>query len=409
MLPLEELWDRIAEAAAESDACESVHLVGGPVRDRLLGRALEEVADLDFTVLGDAPRVAGVLGGRWGGDVVVHERFGTATWRPSDFPVSVDLVTARKERYPHPGALPVVEGGTLEDDLRRRDFTMNAMAMRIWPGPRGELTDPFGGAADLAAGLLRVLHEGSFVDDPTRILRLGRMAVRFGFRPDGDTLERLQEAVRAGVFGTVSGARLRSEWEFVCAEPDPPAVVAWFGAAGVLAPLGLDAGGDPGVRALERGFRAAFRGERPWNPRIALALLLTGGETSPAARSLGLRGAPATRLEQLAGLGAQLGGLVAHASGEWSLEGMLKGSTLEERTVLEGSCPEAKHAIRLYENEVAGRPPLITGDDLIAAGMRPGPDLGKALRQVREAQLRGSCATRAEAFALLRLPAVDGP
>ena len=180
-------------------------------------------------------------------------------------------------------------------------------------------------------------------------------------------------------------------------------------AAGVLGPLGLDAGGDRGIRSMERGFRTAFKGEREWNPRIALALLLTGGDTSRAAFSLGLRGGAAARLEQLAGIGQRLGGPVTQASGEWSLEAMLKGSTAEERAVLEGSYPGAKNAIRQYENEVAGRPPLVTGDDLIAAGMRQGPDLGNALRQVREAQLRGTCATRAEAFAMLQLPDIDGP
>ncbi len=408
MLPLDELWDRIAEAAAESEACTEVHLVGGPVRDRLLGRPLEEVTDLDLVVLGDAPRVATLLRWRWGGDVVVHERFGTATWRPSDYALAVDFVTARKERYPVPGALPEVEPGTLADDLRRRDFTVNAMAMRLWPEPRGELTDPFGGAGDLGLGLLRILHGDSFVEDPTRIFRLARMAVRFGFRPEMDTDRRMHEAVAAGVFGPVSGDRLRAEWELVCAEPDPPAVVAWLAAAGALAPLGLNAGGDRGMAALQRGWAKASRGERAWNPRIALALLLTGSDTSRAAFALGLRGKAAERLEALAGIGTRLGGPVERASGEWSLEEMLKGSTDEERAVLEASYPAAKHAIRRYENEVAGRPPLLTGDDLLAAGMRPGPEVGNALRMVREAQLRGTCATRAEAFALLGLPDPEG-
>jgi tRNA nucleotidyltransferase (CCA-adding enzyme) len=409
MLPLDELWTRIAEAAEESEACESVHLVGGPVRDRLLGRPLEEVSDLDLTVLGDAPRVAGLLGWRWGGDVVVHERFGTATWSPVDFAITVDLVTARTERYPEPGALPEVEPGTLRDDLQRRDFTVNAMAMRIWPEPRGELTDPFGGAADLAAGLLRILHDDSFIDDPTRIFRLGRLAVRFGFRADTHTRSRLQDALAAGVFGSVSGERIRAEWGLICSEPDPSAVIDWLGKAGVLAQLGLDVGGKQGLRAMERGFRTALKGEREWSARIGLALLLTGGDTARASSALGLRGGAAARLERLASIGQRLGGSVQEVSGEASIEAILQGSTDEERTVLEGSCPAARHAIRRYENEVAGRPPLITGDDLIAAGMRPGPGIGAALRLVREAQLDGGCATLGEALVLLGLPAPDGP
>ncbi len=414
MTDLAALWSRVGAAAAETPSCVSVHLVGGPVRDRLLERPMVELVDLDLVIEGDAVEVARLLKWQHGGALDVHERFGTATWRPPEGTLAVDLVTARRETYPSPGALPVVEPGTLEDDLRRRDFTINAMAMTLWPGPAWELVDPLGGAGDLYAGLLRVLHDRSFVDDPTRLLRLARFSVRLGFRPDMHTSDLVHAAVLptpdgATVLDTVSGDRLRHEWELLCSEPDPPAVVRWLLQSSVGHELGLDAGGDRGIESMQRGWAAASRAERPWNPRLALSMLLTGGDPSLACRRLGLIGGPARRVAALASIGQRLGGPVEQASGEWSLERMMEGSDVEERAVLEASYPAAKHAIRRYENEVAGRPPLLTGRDLVDAGMRPGPEIGEALRAVREAQLRGTVATRSEAFRMLQLPDPEGP
>lgn len=414
MIELELLWQQISEAAAETDSCRSVHLVGGPVRDRLLGRPLVDLIDLDLVVEGDAQALAGLLRWQHGGDLTLHERFHTATWRPPGGTLAIDLVTARKESYPHPGALPVIEWGDLGDDLARRDFTINAMAMTLWPEPRWSLVDPVGGAQDLEGGLLRVLHERSFVDDPTRLLRLARFAVRLGFRPDMHTADLMHAAALPGPDGatalsTVSGDRMRHEWELICAEPDPPAVVRWLVQSTVAHALGLGAAGDKGLQTLQRGWEAAARDERPWNPRLALSLLLTGADPGPACTALGLVGRPAARVEGLTSIGQRLGGPVEQASGVWSLERMLHDSDVEERTVLEASYPAAAHAIRRYEDEVAGRPPLITGADLIAAGMRPGPEVGEALRAVRDAQLRGAVVTPSEAFALLDLPDPAGP
>ena len=157
-----------------------VHAVGGAVRDVLLGRTPRE---LDLVVEGDAVEVARRAAERTGGTLTVHDRFGTATVQADGF--AFDLAGARRERYPRPGALPEVElGATLRDDLERRDFTVNAMAIGL---ADGALTTWAGARDDLAAGVLRVLHAGSFVDDPTRMLRLVRYAARLGFRPDPQT------------------------------------------------------------------------------------------------------------------------------------------------------------------------------------------------------------------------------
>src|SRR5947208_15725938 len=140
------------------DALEPGFLVGGAVRDLLLGRG---TVDLDVAIEGDARAVARELAGRLGGEAKEHERFGTATVRAGD--LVVDLATTRRETYAEPGALPEVEPSSIEEDLARRDFTVNAMAMRL---PDGEILDPHKGRADLEGRVIRVLHDRSFVDDP---------------------------------------------------------------------------------------------------------------------------------------------------------------------------------------------------------------------------------------------------
>jgi tRNA nucleotidyltransferase (CCA-adding enzyme) len=192
--------ERLREAAQGAP----IYLVGGAVRDLLLGRGR---TDVDVVVEGDAAAVAA----RLGGEVLEHERFATA--RAELAGLELDLATARTESYAHPGALPEVRPATLADDLARRDFTINAMAVPLEGEPR--LIDPHGGSDDLAAGLLRILHPGSFRDDPTRALRAARYAARFGFQLEPETAARLPEAD----LGTVSGNRVRAELEKIAAEP----------------------------------------------------------------------------------------------------------------------------------------------------------------------------------------------
>src|SRR5919201_6392615 len=186
-----------------------VHVVGGAVRDALLDRVPRE---LDLVVEGDAATVARRAAARVGGTVVVHERFGTATVTADGY--AFDLAGARRERYPRPGALPEVTlGATLEEDLRRRDFTVNAIAARL---ADGALTELPGAREDLRAGVVRVLHDRSFLDDPTRLLRLARYAARLRFAPDPAT-----DALAAAAVGdvdTVSGERLGAELRLVMPE-----------------------------------------------------------------------------------------------------------------------------------------------------------------------------------------------
>src|SRR5436190_8384879 len=150
-----------------------IYLVGGYVRDVLLGG---QHFDIDVSMEGDALALAEALAesrdARW----TATHRFGTAYLEPGGDLYNIDLVTARREQYPTPGALPEVEAGNIHDDLARRDFTINALAVELRPDGVGELLDPHGGLSDLQAGLVRVLHPNSFVDDPTRILRAVKYA-----------------------------------------------------------------------------------------------------------------------------------------------------------------------------------------------------------------------------------------
>ncbi len=182
------------------------YLVGGALRDLLRGAVTK---DLDIAVEGRADTVARELAQRLGGEAEGYEHFGTASVRASD--LSLDLATARLERYRRPGALPEVEPATIEEDLSRRDFTVNAMAAALAAGERGRLHDPHGGRADLEAATIRVLHRHSFVDDPTRLLRAVRYEARLGFAMDRDTEALARAAAAEGVSYTVSGKRIGDE------------------------------------------------------------------------------------------------------------------------------------------------------------------------------------------------------
>src|SRR4051812_31275080 len=189
-----------------------VYVVGGAVRDALVGRVPHE---LDLLVEGDATAVARRAAERLGGVATIHAHFGTATVRAPGH--TFDLVSARTERYPRPGALPEVElGASAEEDLARRDFSVNAIAVRV---ADGALIAWPGALEDLEAGVLRILHDASFRDDPTRLLRGARYAARLGFAPEPATDALWADAVRSGTLATVTGPRLGEELRLLAREP----------------------------------------------------------------------------------------------------------------------------------------------------------------------------------------------
>lgn len=221
--PLLEQIGRIAEARGTS-----VYAVGGCVRDWCL--QMPRLTDLDVTVEGDGAALARVVARTLHGTLRVHPQFGTATVLLGPRGTRrVDVASTRKETYAKPAAYPRVTQGTLEDDLFRRDFTFNAMAVALNPGRFGALVDPFGGMEDLERRRLRILNPRSFVDDPTRILRGIRFAQRFEAHFDGVTAQRLKAAVQAGALGWLNAGRLGKELERMLHEPNPVACLKALG------------------------------------------------------------------------------------------------------------------------------------------------------------------------------------
>lgn len=226
--PQKRTIDLVREVAIEKD-CRP-YLVGGPVRDMLLGR---HAIDIDLTIENDASILAQALAKRLAGRVRSYPQFLTYKVVAEGHP-EIDLTTARKERYRTPGALPAVTAGRLKDDLLRRDFSINAIAIDLIDGT---LHDPAGGEPDIAARLVRVLHDQSFIDDPTRIFRAIRLAVRLGFRLEEKTEELLAAAIETNALGTVSKERIWRELFFAMDEEAAPGILAELTARGALGVL----------------------------------------------------------------------------------------------------------------------------------------------------------------------------
>lgn len=203
-------------AQAQRLGCRA-YLVGGVVRDLLLNKAS---SDWDIVVEGSAISLAKVLAKDRKSRLTVYEQFGTATLEFANG-IVMDFATARSEHYPHPGSLPIVKLGLLKDDLFRRDFTINALAVVLNPENWGQLKDFYGGYDDLKNQKIRVLHEQSFVDDPTRILRAARFAGRFGFKVESKTLRLLKTAIAGQAPMTVKAPRYFAEFRKIFFEQNP--------------------------------------------------------------------------------------------------------------------------------------------------------------------------------------------
>jgi len=213
--PVIQLLQRAGNVAENSGF--KIYLVGGMVRDLLLHR---NNIDLDLVVEGDGIRFAEEFGRERGCQISTHRRFGTARLLfPDGF--KMDVATARTESYHAPAALPQILGGVLRQDLYRRDFTINTMAIDLMPERFGMLVDYFGGWDDLHHGVIRVLHSLSFIDDPTRTLRAIRFATRFNFQISKDTERLMESAVQARVIEKLSGKRFWSEFRNILLEEHP--------------------------------------------------------------------------------------------------------------------------------------------------------------------------------------------
>jgi len=392
-----------------------VYLVGGPVRDWLLER---RVADLDLVVETREGMDATALGAAVTGPAVratTHERFGTVTLRSEG--ATVDIATLRRESYAHDGALPSVEVGTLEEDLLRRDFSVNALALPLSAAARSRHTgviDAAEGLADLEQKRLRVMHPRSFHDDPTRALRAARLGPRLGFSLTRDTRSALRAALREGAFGRVSGDRLRREMTKLFDDAsrglDPTRALRLLHDWHVLGALEPGLVLDPAAGAPLRRLGRAIATEpwpaprwRPWVSGLALWLApLAPALRRRALKRLSVRGEraacivafPRARDTRLRALSA--------ARGRGAVDAALVG--LDEETLhalYAWASPAARRRIARWAEEDRTRRPPLSGNDLVAIGLA-GPAVGRALARVRVAWLDGSVAGREEALVLAR-------
>jgi tRNA nucleotidyltransferase (CCA-adding enzyme) len=390
------------------------YAVGGFVRDLLLGVA---PPDVDLVVEGDGVAFARRLAEEIGGTLLVHGSFGTASIEGGRAPAGagpdamalgrVDVASARRERYAAAGALPDVAPAGIVEDLRRRDFSVNALAVALAPDRFGRLLDPLGGQADVRARRLRALRPLAFVEDPTRLFRAARYAARLGLRPDAPTRAGIRLGIDAGPYPALSGQRLWRELELAAAEPAARSafelLVSWRAAR-------VWNGGVLSTRYLRQAERLAH-----WTRRAGVAvdpvevfLLALSIERPPAAVErtldrLAVTGEPRARLEAVA-LSASLarrleGRRVRPSEVDEALAGAPETAALA--AWLRGR-PRARRRIQWYLESGRAVRARLSGEDLLALGVPRGPRVGEALGMLRRRRLDGDLGSLAEERGLVK-------
>ncbi len=369
-------------------------LVGGGVRDLVLRR---KPTDLDLVVDGETGALLDRLRDA-GAEVKVFGRYHTAHVAFADG-TAFDLARARRETYARPGALPEVVPGSLEQDLFRRDFTMNALAVDLSPDRFGQLFDRFGGLSDLKHGRIRVLHSLSFVEDPTRAFRAMRLAVRFGFSLEDQTRRLLERAVALDLFRESEGTRLRRELVLIFEERDPLAVLHALEERGILrATGGLAFGPEEEARmraALEwmDWYRVQFGGPPRYGETLMLGMLTAG--MSPERGRTALEGCkvPGVEIERWEGFRqgardlARFLGADAHVPS--AVARRVEQAAPETLLVLGMLHGEHRETVTAALTRWPGVRPGLSGDDLMALGIPRGPELSAWTRRIRDALLDG--------------------
>ena len=370
---------------------QRLYLVGGVVRDLILGRTN---LDLDLVVEGDALSLAPQLASITQGKLTTHPRFGTAKLRWNEW--SIDITTARSEVYDRPGALPRVKPGSLADDLFRRDFTINTLAIRLNPGRYGELVDLYGGRDDLDQGLIRVLHQKSFVDDATRIWRALRYEQRLGFRLEPVTLELLQRDIP--LLDTISSERIRHELELILKEERPEKVLARAGELGVLAKLHPQLKGDGWLaQRFEQARKMGASAEVTLGLYLALLTYpLSHSQVEQFVSYLRLPRSLSQVLEDTHNLKTKLRVLANPRLRPSTVYSLLSSySPAAITTVLLASdSPAVRHHIHLFLHKLRYIRPALRGDDLKRLGVVPGPQMREVLSRLHQARLDGQVASR---------------
>jgi tRNA nucleotidyltransferase (CCA-adding enzyme) len=391
-----------------------VHAVGGFVRDLLLG---VDAPDVDLVVEGDGIAFARRLGEEIGGTVLVHGSFGTASIEGGRAPAGagidgaplgrIDVASARRERYALAGALPDVSPAGLLEDLRRRDFSVNAMALALAPDRFGRLIDPLGGQRDVRGRRLRALRPLAFVEDPTRIFRAARYAARLGLRPDPPTRAAIALAVIRRSYVALSGQRLWREVELAAAERRARRafehLVRWR-AVTLLGINNVSTGSLADADRLERWARAAGVAVDP--AELFMLALVAGSSAIAIARCLDrlmLTGEPRANLEAGAMAGPVARRLAAPRLRPSGVDDVLRAvpPTAALSAWLRGSA-RARRRIEWYLATGRAVQARLSGGDLLALGMPRGPQVGRALARLRRRRLDGAVGSVAEERELVK-------
>jgi tRNA nucleotidyltransferase (CCA-adding enzyme) len=396
----------------------SLYLVGGVVRDLLLKR---KDWDLDLAVEGDGISFARLVADRYGAGLAVFERFATARLAFPDG-LKMDIASTRRESYAQPAVLPTVQPASIEEDLSRRDFTINAVAVQLNPRQFGRLLDPYGGQRDLRAHTIRLLHEGSFEDDPTRIFRAIRFEQRFGFRLERSTLRLLAQAASTNLIQQLSGPRLQNEILLLFAEHDPVRAIARIGQLKLLrflhSRLCYTTKVKRAVTAVPKAFTWwARRFPDSVIDRPIVYLMALSSESSAIVVAAMIRRLVLSR-EQAKNVSAG-GRLVDRALKRLTNKGTVRPSQVyrlladfsdEALVLLLAKQVSAQHGVRVsllkrhlvaYVKNRAIKTAL-TGRDLQAMGLKPGPQYKTILGKLLDARIDGIITTEAEERAFVQ-------
>jgi tRNA nucleotidyltransferase (CCA-adding enzyme) len=432
----EPLLTLIREIGAEAaEAGYAIYFVGGLVRDLLLGHS---IVDVDLVVEGDAIELGHTMAAAYGGEIRSHKRFGTSKWllpddiwdvvrarrqhngdwrqdaghdRPhrdrNKLPHFIDLVTARTEFYEHPTALPMVSRSSIKQDLHRRDFTINTLAIRLDPQRWGEMLDFYGGRSDLKDGVIRVLHSLSLIDDPTRILRAARFEARLGFRIHERSEALIAEAIP--LLDRVTGERIRHEFDLIFLEATPPAVLDRLQMMGALRQIHPDLTSDAWLAARLSLLIEAFDpgiwdlSDHLNDFRWALFLYRLDQQ---AIEQVHKRLKLSTRLRELLNSQEVIHKVLSNFCDEEKASVI---TTRLDELPLHGlalawlamDSSRMRHLLEHYASEWRYVQPELNGDDLKQLGFKPGPIFRDILSYLKEVRLDGITTNRADEIALV--------
>ena len=363
-----------------------LYLVGGVVRDIHLSNV--KTIDIDLSAVGATPEYAAALAESLGGRITQVSQFGTYRLIVGD--TTIDLVTARKESYARPGALPDVTPSNIRDDLARRDFTMSAMAISLSPDSWGELLDPLGGLADIESKTIRVIHDRSFVEDATRIFRAIRYAIRLGFSLDDSTKAHLLSGL--SYIDAISGERLLHEFQRIFQEARAVDMLITTRDLGILS--AVHAGLNPTDQVFEKLRAGGTDQVSPDEAIFAIALTwgLAASDREALISRLNMPAAwaiPIREVEQLRRMSGEIGSPLVSRSVLFEKLHGFDLAAIRACAVLTDDAAFSS-ALDLYLNDLRHVRPELNGDDLITLGILQGPMVGSLLRELRRERLDGT-------------------